>query len=78
MSLLNWFRKPQMDIPSNSQPTSFILADEERKIAESLGFTHVNQLPEFIDFERTAKEFMLQARKLDFSNPVLYPKELLK
>ena len=29
MSLLNWFRKPQMDIPSNSQPTSFILADEE-------------------------------------------------
>lgn len=29
MSLLNWFRKPQMDEPSNSQPTSFILADEE-------------------------------------------------
>ena len=29
MSLLNWFRKPQMDEPSNFQPASFILADEE-------------------------------------------------
>lgn len=29
MSLLDWFKKSQMDEPSNFQPTSFILADEE-------------------------------------------------
>ncbi len=53
-------------------------ADEERTMAESLGFTYASKLPQFVDFEKTAKEFMLQAKKLDFSMPVIYPKELLK
>lgn len=52
-------------------------ADEVRKTAESLGFIYENKLPQFVDFEKTAKKFMLQARNLDFSNPVIYPKELL-
>ena len=51
--------------------------ESKRKMAESLGFINANELPQFIDFERTAKEFLLQAKRLDFSNPVLYPKELL-
>lgn len=54
------------------------LPDDERKMAESLGFIHASKLPQFVDFEKTAKEFMLQAKRLDFSNPVLYPKELLQ
>ena len=53
-------------------------ADDERKMAESLGFVYASELPLFVDFEKTARQFMLQAKNLDFSNPVLYPKELLK
>lgn len=52
--------------------------DENRKIAESLGFIYASDLPQYVDFEKTAREFMFQAKNLDFSNPVLYPKELLK
>jgi hypothetical protein len=47
------------------------------KRAEMLGFSKVSDLPQYIDFEKTAKEFLLQAKRLDFSVPVLYQKELM-
>lgn len=47
------------------------------KRATKLGFSKVTDLPQYIDFERTAKEFLLQAKRLDFSVPTLYPKELV-
>jgi hypothetical protein len=51
---------------------------ETRVMAESLGFIREENLPSFVDFEKTAREFLIQAKDLDFSYPVLYPRELLK
>lgn len=45
--------------------------------AEKVGFLRTPDLPQYIDFERTAKDFLLQAKRLDFSIPTIYPKELV-
>jgi hypothetical protein len=52
--------------------------DDERKMAKDKGFWCASDLPEFLDFEKTARQFLLQAKSLDFSFPALFPKELLK
>lgn len=52
--------------------------DDTKKTLLDLGFLKSSKLPFFIDFEKTAKEFLFQAKQLDFSPPVLYAKELLK
>jgi hypothetical protein len=51
--------------------------DEFRKKADSLGIYYSSKLPQFVDFEKTAKEFMAQAKSLDFSLPTIYKKGLL-
>lgn len=43
-----------------------------------LGFLDEKTLPEYIDFEGTIQHFLLQARRLDFSTPVLIEKPLMK
>lgn len=51
---------------------------EAKKIVIELGFPLEKSLPEYIDFEGTIKQFMLKAKKLDFSNPELIAKSLIK
>lgn len=51
---------------------------EAKKIVQELGFPSEKNLPEYIDFEGTIKQFMLKAKRLDFSNPTLIAKPLIK
>lgn len=52
--------------------------DETKFMIEKLGIIKESDLPEFIDYEKTAIEFLNQAKRLDFdTEPNLYPKELI-
>lgn len=75
-----WFDKNTGGLKRRVGQTSFIRdikGDEVKKIAGALGFLKVEDLPEYVDFEKTATEFLLRAKKLDFSTPTLYPRVFL-
>lgn len=50
--------------------------NDTKNLLLDLGFLKSSKLPLLINFEKTSKEFLLQAKQLDFSPPVLYAKEL--
>ncbi|HKZ35991.1 MAG TPA: hypothetical protein VJ242_04765 [Patescibacteria group bacterium] len=52
---------------------------EHKALLEKIGIIHEKDLPDYIDYERTAIEFLNQAKRLDFeTEPKLYSKELIK
>jgi hypothetical protein len=58
---------------NSTKPENFS-AEEGRKAMLEVGFLEEKDLPEYIDFDLTAKQFLAQAWMLDFSNPVLIEK----